>query len=76
MTLPHVHLSYLPDPPSVVRKLPFVLGAPIKIIWQSISVLVLLLRVKAEVILVQVSPQQCESPWSSLHLLINPDLSS
>ena len=76
MTLPHVHLSYLPDPPFVVRKLPFVLGAPIKIIWQSISVLVLLLRVKAEVILVQVSPRQCESPWSSLHLLINLDLSS
>jgi beta-1,4-mannosyltransferase len=56
MTLPHVHLVYLPDPPFLVRKLPFVLAAPIKIAWQSISVLALLLRIRAEVVMVQVSP--------------------
>jgi beta-1,4-mannosyltransferase len=56
MTLPHVHLAYLPDPPFLVRKLPFVLAAPIKIAWQSISVLALLLKIRAEVVMVQVSP--------------------
>jgi beta-1,4-mannosyltransferase len=54
MTLPHVHLAYLPDPPFVVRKLPFVLAAPVKIAWQSISVLALLLSIRGEVLLVQV----------------------
>lgn len=60
MTQPHVHLSYLPDPPIIVRKLPFVLAAPIKIVWQSISVLFLLLDVRAEVILVQVRQEMNE----------------
>ncbi|KAG7527547.1 hypothetical protein FFLO_06828 [Filobasidium floriforme] len=56
MTLPHVHLAYLPDPPFLVRKLPFVLAAPIKIAWQSISVLALLLKIRAEVVMVQNPP--------------------
>lgn len=41
--LPRVQAQYLPDPPRILRYLPFVIAAPIKIIHQIISILLVLL---------------------------------
>ncbi|KAN0100994.1 glycosyltransferase family 33 protein [Tylopilus felleus] len=38
-SLPHVRFCYLPEPPSFLRKVPFVLAAPVKISHQVISIL-------------------------------------
>jgi beta-1,4-mannosyltransferase len=57
LALPHVHFLYLPAPPALVRALPFVLLAPLKIVHQCLSVLyTLLVRIPAppEFLLVQV----------------------
>jgi beta-1,4-mannosyltransferase len=58
LSLPHVHFLYLPQPPLFLRKLPFVIFAPIKIAQQIFSILYALLwRIPRppEFILVQVS---------------------
>ena len=41
--LPRVQARYLPEPPIIVKYLPFVLAAPIKIIHQVVSILLVLL---------------------------------
>ncbi|KAH7921252.1 glycosyltransferase family 33 protein [Leucogyrophana mollusca] len=58
-SLPHVNFCYLPDPPSFVANIPFILAAPIKIAYQIITILhTLLLEVPhpPEFILVQNPP--------------------
>jgi beta-1,4-mannosyltransferase len=55
--LPKIDISYLPEPPKLLRRFPFVIAAPIKIIHQIFSIfLVLLFRIEdpPEFILVQV----------------------
>ncbi|TFK40930.1 beta-1,4-mannosyltransferase [Crucibulum laeve] len=57
--LPKVRLRYLPEPPMLVKWLPFVLGAPIKIVHQVVSILLILLvciEVPPEFIVVQNPP--------------------
>ncbi|KAF9454934.1 glycosyltransferase family 33 protein [Macrolepiota fuliginosa MF-IS2] len=57
--LPKLRLHYLPEPPNITRKLPFILAAPIKVLHQIISVLVVLvvlIKVPPEFILVQNPP--------------------
>lgn len=58
MSLPHVHLKYLKDLPPGVRSLPFILAAPLKVLWQCASILWILLDARAGVILVQVSKKR------------------
>lgn len=41
--LPRVHAQYLPEPPKILKFLPFVVAAPIKIVHQIISILLVLL---------------------------------
>ena len=43
LSLPHVHFVYLPQPPPFLRKLPFVVSAPLKIAQQVLSILLALL---------------------------------
>ena len=53
-----VHVHYLPEPPSLLKFLPFVLAAPFKVVQQIFSILyVLIVRIPEppEFILVQVS---------------------
>ncbi|KAL0945541.1 hypothetical protein HGRIS_014703 [Hohenbuehelia grisea] len=57
--VPHVHFIYLPEPPAVLRRLPFILTAPIKITLQVLVILrALLLQISKppEFILVQNPP--------------------
>ncbi|KAH7883984.1 glycosyltransferase family 33 protein, partial [Phlebopus sp. FC_14] len=59
ISLPHVRFCYLPEPPSVVAKLPFVLGAPLKITHQIFFILYTLMFVipqPPEFIMVQNPP--------------------
>ncbi|KAF8557404.1 glycosyltransferase family 33 protein [Imleria badia] len=42
-SLPHVRLCYLSEPPSFLRKVPFVLAAPVKILHQVTSILYMLM---------------------------------
>ncbi|KAF9234958.1 glycosyltransferase family 33 protein [Melanogaster broomeanus] len=39
LSLPHIQLCYLAEPPSLLAKIPFVLSAPVKIIHQVMSIL-------------------------------------
>lgn len=57
--LPRVQARYLPEPPIIVKYLPFVLAAPIKIIHQIVSILLVLLvyiEKPPEFLVVQVCP--------------------
>jgi beta-1,4-mannosyltransferase len=58
-SLPHVRLCYLSEPPSLLRKLPFVLAAPVKILHQVATILYILMFTISsppEFIMVQVGP--------------------
>ena len=58
-SLPHVQLCYLPEPPAFLRKVPFILAAPVKILHQVASILRTLLFTLSsppEFIMVQVGP--------------------
>ncbi|KAA1468426.1 mannosyltransferase [Dentipellis sp. KUC8613] len=39
LTLPHVHFIYLAEPPAFLRRLPFILVAPFKILQQILTIL-------------------------------------
>ncbi|KAF5355663.1 hypothetical protein D9756_003970 [Leucocoprinus leucothites] len=57
--LPKLRLRYLPEPPAIIRGLPFVLAGPLKVLHQIsaiLIVLVFLIRVPPEFILVQNPP--------------------
>ncbi|TFK47946.1 glycosyltransferase family 33 protein [Heliocybe sulcata] len=59
LSLPHVHLTYIPGPPSALSGLPFIIAAPFKILHQVVSILqALLSRIPhpPEFILVQNPP--------------------
>ncbi|KAI9572571.1 glycosyltransferase family 33 protein [Boletus coccyginus] len=59
ISLPHVRLCYLSEPPSFLRKVPFVLAAPVKILHQATSVLYTLMfsiSLPPEFIMVQNPP--------------------
>ncbi|KAH9917359.1 beta-1,4-mannosyltransferase [Epithele typhae] len=58
LSLPRVKILYLAEPPSLLRKLPFILGGPLKVLRQVIDILyILLVRIPPpEYILVQNPP--------------------
>ncbi|EIM92116.1 beta-1,4-mannosyltransferase [Stereum hirsutum FP-91666 SS1] len=43
LSLPRVHFSYLPTPPSKVGRLPFIIVAPFKVVRQTLTILITLL---------------------------------
>ncbi|EIW86333.1 glycosyltransferase family 33 protein [Coniophora puteana RWD-64-598 SS2] len=58
-SLPHVHLTWLHEPPRILSMLPFILGGPLKVVHQVLSILtVLLLEIEKppEFIIVQNPP--------------------
>lgn len=74
LSQPHVHITYLPNPPSLIQSLPFFLSAPLKIVFQCYTILYLLLTLRTEIIMVQVSPASIPSipSLSSLETNIHP----
>src|SRR5712671_3409024 len=67
LSLPHVHFLYLSQPPPLLRRLPFLVSAPIKIAQQVLTILYALLwRIPhpPEFILVQVSFSRHLLTWS------------
>jgi beta-1,4-mannosyltransferase len=80
LSLPHVHFLYISQLPPSIRKLPFLIFAPVKIAQQVISILhALFWRIPhtPEFILVQVSllatsPQGGREQWRRIHLAYLP----
>ncbi|KXN89805.1 Chitobiosyldiphosphodolichol beta-mannosyltransferase [Leucoagaricus sp. SymC.cos] len=57
--LPKLRLRYLPEPPAIIRRLPFILAGPLKVLHQISAILIVLgflIRVPPEFILVQNPP--------------------
>jgi beta-1,4-mannosyltransferase len=56
--MPLVEIQHLSEPPSLLRAIPFPISAPIKVIWQVVSLLYSLVwygEEGAEFIMIQVS---------------------
>lgn len=65
LSLPHVHFLYISQPPPFLRKLPFIVFAPLKIAQQILSILYALLWCiprPPEFVLVQVSSLTISAP--------------